>query len=60
VVAVSLNRNGSRFRKIAPGTFDLMMRDAKESFLISGSSHFINKKALDFIVESALMLVVCF
>jgi HB1, ASXL, restriction endonuclease HTH domain len=27
-IAVSLNRNG-RFRKIAPGTFDLMMRDAK-------------------------------
>lgn len=26
-VAVSLNRN-SRFRKVAPGTFDLMMRDA--------------------------------
>lgn len=28
-IAVSLNRNG-RFRKIAPGTFDLMMRDAKK------------------------------
>lgn len=27
-IAVSLNRN-TRFRKIAPGTFDLMMRDAK-------------------------------
>ena len=26
-VAVSLNRN-SRFRKVAPGTFDLVMRDA--------------------------------
>lgn len=28
-IAVSLNRN-SRFRKIAPGTFDLMIRDAKK------------------------------
>jgi hypothetical protein len=28
-IAVSLNRNG-RFRKIAPGTFDLMIRDAKK------------------------------
>jgi len=28
-IAVSLNRNG-RFRKIAPGTFDLTMRDAKK------------------------------
>ncbi len=26
-IAVSLNRNG-RFRKVAPGTFDLVMRDA--------------------------------
>ncbi len=32
-VAVSLNRN-TRFRKVAPGTFDLVMRDAVESFLI--------------------------
>jgi hypothetical protein len=29
-VAVSLNRNG-RFRKVAPGTFDLVMRDAKKA-----------------------------
>jgi len=29
-VAVSLNRNG-RFRKVAPGTFDLMMRDASKA-----------------------------
>jgi hypothetical protein len=29
-VAVSLNRN-SRFRKVAPGTFDLMMRDASKA-----------------------------
>ena len=29
-VAVSLNRNG-RFRKIAPGTFDLVMRDASKA-----------------------------
>jgi hypothetical protein len=28
-IAVSLNRN-SRFRKMAPGTFDLVMRDAKK------------------------------
>lgn len=29
-VAVSLNRN-SRFRKVAPGTFDLMIRDASKA-----------------------------
>jgi len=29
-VAVSLNRN-SRFRKVAPGTFDLVMRDASKA-----------------------------
>ncbi|HSE26521.1 MAG TPA: hypothetical protein VLB68_32940 [Pyrinomonadaceae bacterium] len=29
-VAVSLNRN-TRFRKVAPGTFDLMMRDASKA-----------------------------
>ncbi len=29
-IAVSLNRN-SRFRKVAPGTFDLMMRDASKA-----------------------------
>ena len=29
-VAVSLNRNG-RFRKVAPGTFDLVMRDASKA-----------------------------
>jgi hypothetical protein len=29
-IAVSLNRNG-RFRKIAPGTFDLVMRDASKA-----------------------------
>ena len=29
-VAVSLNRSG-RFRKVAPGTFDLMMRDASKA-----------------------------
>jgi hypothetical protein len=29
-IAVSLNRNG-RFRKMAPGTFDLMMRDASKA-----------------------------
>jgi hypothetical protein len=29
-VAVSLNRNG-RFRKVAPGTFDLMIRDAAKA-----------------------------
>ena len=29
-VAVSLNRN-SRFRKVAPGTFDLIMRDASKA-----------------------------
>ena len=29
-IAVSLNRNG-RFRKVAPGTFDLVMRDAKKA-----------------------------
>jgi hypothetical protein len=29
-IAVSLNRN-SRFRKTAPGTFDLMMRDASKA-----------------------------
>jgi hypothetical protein len=29
-VAVSLNRNG-RFRKVAPGTFDLMIRDASKA-----------------------------
>lgn len=29
-VAVSLNRN-SRFRKVSPGTFDLMMRDASKA-----------------------------
>ena len=29
-IAVSLNRN-SRFRKVAPGTFDLVMRDAKKA-----------------------------
>jgi hypothetical protein len=29
-IAVSLNRN-SRFRKVAPGTFDLVMRDAKQA-----------------------------
>ncbi|MEZ5347278.1 MAG: hypothetical protein R2681_17155 [Pyrinomonadaceae bacterium] len=28
-IAVSLNRNG-RFRKVAPGTFDLVMRDASQ------------------------------
>jgi uncharacterized protein YhaN len=29
-IAVSLNRNG-RFRKVAPGTFDLVMRDASQA-----------------------------
>ncbi len=29
-IAVSLNRNG-RFRKVAPGTFDLMIRDASQA-----------------------------
>jgi len=29
-IAVSLNRNG-RFHKVAPGTFDLMMRDASKA-----------------------------
>ena len=29
-IAVSLNRN-TRFRKVAPGTFDLMMRDASKA-----------------------------
>jgi hypothetical protein len=29
-IAVSLNRNG-RFRKLAPGTFDLVMRDASKA-----------------------------
>lgn len=29
-IAVSLNRNG-RFRKVAPGTFDLVMRDALQA-----------------------------
>jgi hypothetical protein len=29
-IAVSLNRN-SRFRKVAPGTFDLVMRDASKA-----------------------------
>jgi len=29
-VAVSLNRN-SRFRKVSPGTFDLMIRDASKA-----------------------------
>jgi len=29
-IAVSLNRN-SRFRKVAPGTFDLMIRDASKA-----------------------------
>jgi hypothetical protein len=29
-IAVSLNRN-SRFRKTAPGTFDLMIRDASKA-----------------------------
>ena len=29
-IAVSLNRN-SRFRKVAPGTFDLVMRDASQA-----------------------------
>lgn len=29
-IAVSLNRN-NRFRKVAPGTFDLMMRDASKA-----------------------------
>ncbi len=29
-IAVSLNRNG-RFRKVAPGTFDLVMRDASKA-----------------------------
>ena len=29
-VAVSLNRN-TRFRKVAPGTFDLVMRDASKA-----------------------------
>jgi hypothetical protein len=29
-IAVSLNRNG-RFRKVAPGTFDLVMRDAAQA-----------------------------
>jgi hypothetical protein len=29
-IAVSLNRN-RRFRKVAPGTFDLMMRDASQA-----------------------------
>ena len=29
-VAVSLNRN-SRFRKVAPGTFDLVIRDASKA-----------------------------
>jgi hypothetical protein len=29
-IAVSLNRN-RRFRKVAPGTFDLVMRDASQS-----------------------------
>ena len=28
-IAVSLNRNG-RFRKVAPGTFDLTIRDAAQ------------------------------
>ncbi|HEY0385588.1 MAG TPA: hypothetical protein VGC64_06230, partial [Pyrinomonadaceae bacterium] len=29
-IAVSLNRN-PRFRKVAPGTFDLVMRDASQA-----------------------------
>jgi hypothetical protein len=29
-IAVSLNRN-TRFRKVAPGTFDLMIRDASKA-----------------------------
>ena len=29
-IAVSLNRN-RRFRKVAPGTFDLMLRDAAQA-----------------------------
>ncbi|MDH3531092.1 MAG: winged helix-turn-helix domain-containing protein, partial [Acidobacteriota bacterium] len=29
-IAVSLNRN-RRFRKVAPGTFDLVMRDASQA-----------------------------
>jgi hypothetical protein len=29
-IAVSLNRNG-RFRKVAPGTFDLVMREASRA-----------------------------
>ena len=29
-IAVSLNRN-SRFRKVAPGTFDLVIRDAAKA-----------------------------
>ncbi len=30
-IAVSLSRNG-RFRKVAPGTFDLMIRDASQAY----------------------------
>lgn len=30
-IAVSLNRNG-RFRKVAPGTFELVLRDASQAF----------------------------
>ena len=32
-IAVSLNRN-SRFRKVAPGTFDLVIRDAAKASLV--------------------------